>query len=298
MKKQLLYFTILLLNFYGIGNAQDAFMGYDYNTTTYPVAWSTSATTFNTGSDKELIYSNSVGSVNTATVCNTASISNYQINSGTAYIEVSLTATSAASSIGSLVVTGSSNSTTVGNAALAVIYSNSTTFSLTSGIISVEQSTVFPASNGAWTPITITPPSGTKSIRIYRRIYYNSTTNEASTSSGSNFVQYGLNTTIRVASVATNVNTTMATNEIAKKDYMFYYSSSNKSLNFSDFNDTMSSVELEIYSLTGQKIYTNINNLLQSNNSIQFNIEGIQNGVYLGKLKYNDKSFSLKFIKN
>jgi hypothetical protein len=298
MKKQLLYFTLLLLNFYGIGNAQDAFMGYDYNTTTYPLAWSASATTFNPATNKELIYSNSGGAVNSATVCNTATISNYQINSGTAYIEVSLTASSAASSIGSLIVTGSSNSTTVGNAALAVIYSNSTTFSLTSGIISVEQSTVFPASNGTWAPITITPPSGTKSIRIYRRIYYNSSTNEASTSSGTNFVQYGLNTTIRVASVATNVNTTMTTNQIAEKKYTFYYSSSNKSLNFSDFNNTMSSAEIEIYSLLGQKIYTNRNNSLQSNNSIQFNIEDIPNGVYITKLKYNDESISLKFIKN
>jgi hypothetical protein len=298
MKKQLLYFTILLLNFYGIGNAQDAFMGYDYNTTTYPLAWSASATTFNPATNKELIYSNSGGAVNTATVCNTASISNYQINSGTAYIEVSLTASSAASTIGSLIVTGSSNSTTVGNAALAIIYSNSTTFSLTSGIINVEQSTVFPASNGTWTPITITPPSGTKSIRIYRRIYYNSTTGEASTSSGTNFVQIGLNTTIRVASVATNVNTSMATNEIAKKDYAFYYSKSNKTLDFMDLSGSVNSVNLEVYSLSGQKIFSKINNLLQSDNSIQFNIEEIPTGVYIGKLKYNDKSISLKFIKN
>lgn len=299
MKKQLLYFTILFLGFYGIGSAQDAFMGYDYVTTTYPLAWSASATTFNPASNKELVFSNSGGAVNSATVCNTSTISNYQVNSGSAFVEVSLTATSAASTIGSLILTGSSNSTTVGNAALGIVYSNLTTFSLTSGIINVEQSVAFPASNGAWTPITITPPAGTKSIRIYRRIFYNSGTGEISTSSGSSFVQFGLGTTIRVASVGVNVNTTpLATNEVALKDYAFYYSSSNKSLNFSSSNESLNSVELEIYSLLGQNMYSNANNSVQSNNTIQFNIDAIPNGVYLGKLKYSDKSISIKFIKN
>ena len=39
-------------------------------------------------------------------------------------------------------------------------------------------------------------------MRIYRRIYYNSTTSTISTSTGTGFVQYGSGTTIRLASLA------------------------------------------------------------------------------------------------
>ncbi|MEI2707702.1 MAG: hypothetical protein V9E96_01635 [Chitinophagaceae bacterium] len=177
--------------------SQDAFMGYNYVTTSYPLAWSASPTTFNATTNKEVVFSNSGGSVKSATICGTSSVSHYEVGGTAHYIEIDLTSNSSASSIETLTLTGSSNSTTLNTAKAAIIFSSSTTFSLTANILDVVSSDFFPASNGSWAPVTITPPAGTKSLRIYRRIYYNSGTGVAQTGSSSGFVQFGLGQTFK-----------------------------------------------------------------------------------------------------
>jgi hypothetical protein len=191
--------------------SQDAFMGYNYVTTSYPLAWSASPTTFNATTNKEVVFSNSGGSVKSATICGTSSVSHYEVGGTAHYIEIDLTSNSSASSIETLTLTGSSNSTTLNTAKAAIIFSSSTTFSLTANILDVVSSDFFPASNGSWAPVTITPPAGTKSLRIYRRIYYNSGTGVAQTGSSSGFVQFGLGQTLRVASTSVDISATTST---------------------------------------------------------------------------------------
>ena len=179
--------------------AQDSFMGYDYVTATYPLAWTTTQTTFNPGSAREIIYTMSGGALFTATVCGTSNINGYQINATAAYVEMQLTANSSTSTITSIAFTGSTNNnTTAGDA--GVVFSDQYPFNPTSVI--GASAVPFPNATSPWIVLNPTIPAGAKSMRIYRRIYYNALTSTISTSAGTDFVQYGSGTTIRLASLA------------------------------------------------------------------------------------------------
>ncbi|MBX2976964.1 MAG: T9SS type A sorting domain-containing protein [Ignavibacteriaceae bacterium] len=203
MKKLVTLFSLAIILFFFSFTVevkgQDAFMGYDYVTTTYPLAWTTSATTFNAGTAKEIIYAPSGGALYTATTCNTSNINGYQLNATAAYVEMNLTPNSSTSSVSSIEFTGSTNNnTTAGDA--GVVFSSEYPFN-TSKVIGAA-AVPFPNAVGAWIVLSPTIPAGTKSMRIYRRVYYNATDSTMSTSSGTGFVQYGTNTTIRLASLA------------------------------------------------------------------------------------------------
>ena len=174
-------------------------MGYDYVTATYPLAWTTTQTTFNPGSASEIIYTMNGGALFTATVCATSNINGYQLNATAAYVEMQLTTNSTTSTIANISFTGSTNNnTTAGDA--GVVFSDQYPFSETSVIGAAA--VPFPNATGSWIVLSPTIPAGAKSMRIYRRIYYNSTTSTISTSTGTGFVQYGSGTTIRLASLA------------------------------------------------------------------------------------------------
>jgi hypothetical protein len=206
MKKKILTkFTCLcfIVCFFSNVNAQDAFIGYNYLTANYPLAWTHNASTFNAGTNKEIIFSTDGGSgnVKSATVANTSSITHYELGSNSFFIEVNLAASSVTSSF-TIKLTGSSNSTTANACRGGVVYSDKIPFDPTS-CIGAESTAFFPPSNGAWTEINLNPPTGAKSLRMYRRIFVGNGT--MSTSSGSGRVEYGLGTTIRLASISAGV---------------------------------------------------------------------------------------------
>ncbi len=179
--------------------AQDAFMGYDYVSGTYPLPWTTVQTTFNAGTATEIIYTMTGGALYTATTAGTSGISGYQLNSNSAFVEMQLTANSTTSAITNIAFTGSTNNNTNPGDA-GVVFSDQFPFNETSVI--GASAVPFPAATGSWIVLNPTIPEGAKSMRIYRRIFYNSTTSTISTATGDGFVQYGTGTTIRLASVA------------------------------------------------------------------------------------------------
>ncbi|QQS35301.1 MAG: T9SS type A sorting domain-containing protein [Ignavibacteriales bacterium] len=183
--------------------AQDSFMGYDYVSGTYPLPWTTTQTTFNPGSAREIIYTMSGGALFTATVCGTSNINGYQINATAAFIEMQLTANSSSSTITEIAFTGSTNNNTNPGDA-GVVFSDQYPFSETSVI--GASAVPFPNATSSWIVLNPTIPAGAKSMRIYRRIYYNALTSTISTSSGTDFVQYGSGTTIRLASLAVTLS--------------------------------------------------------------------------------------------
>ncbi|TZF82063.1 T9SS type A sorting domain-containing protein [Pedobacter sp. BS3] len=184
--------------------AQDAFMGYNYETDTYPLAWATTATTFNSGTTKEVIFLNNGDAAKQAQICSPSNnkISHYELGGTGKYIEIDLTNNSVGGTL-EIEFTGSSNSTTANAAKGGVVYSDKLPFDLNS-VIGGEETDFFPATNGNWTKLHLTPPSGTKSLRMYRRIYYWAANNKADEASGSSTgrVQLGLGQTLRVASMA------------------------------------------------------------------------------------------------
>jgi hypothetical protein len=177
----LLTITIGFMAFTHEVKGQDAFMGYDYVTTTYPLAWTTSATTFNTGTAKEVIYAPSGGGLYTATTCNTSNINGYQLNATAAHVEMNLTANSGSSTIASIAFTGSTNNnTTAGDA--GVVFSSEYPFNPAKVI--GASAVPFPSATGSWIVLNPTIPEGAKSMRIYRRVYYHATAFATSTPSG------------------------------------------------------------------------------------------------------------------
>jgi hypothetical protein len=201
-----IFLLIIIIGFMAFTHevkGQDAFMGYDYVTTTYPLAWTTSATTFNDGTAKEVIYAPAGGGLYTATTCNTSSINGYQLNATAAYVEMNLTANSTTSTLTSIAFTGSTNNnTTAGDA--GVVFSSEYPFNPAKVI--GASAVPFPAATGEWIVLNPTIPEGAKSMRIYRRVYYNATDSIMSTSTGTGYIQYGTGTTIRLASLAVTIS--------------------------------------------------------------------------------------------
>ncbi len=191
----LMLFALMCFN--QLTKAQDAFIGYDYETDSYPLAWS-SPNTFNVGTDREVQISYSGGSVKTNNICNsTDKISHYELGGTAHLIEVTLPHHNVSSFV--IELTGSTNSSSLYKG--GVIYSDKSPFDPNS-CISAEETGVFPANNGNWTKINITPPAGAKSFRLYRRVYLG-VDGKLYTGSGSNPVRtvYGDNGTLRIASV-------------------------------------------------------------------------------------------------
>ena len=171
-------------------------VGYDYNTTSYPNAMPSNTTaTYGSGTGEFSLSDNA--STTSQTICATSSVTGVSIGSSS-YVEIDLTANSASSTINSLILTGCSNSSS-STAAAGIVFSSAYPFSLTS-VTGALTTSDFLNYNSAWSNNSVSVPAGTKSLRIYRQIYYNSGTGAASTSSGSGFVAYGANQTIRLAS--------------------------------------------------------------------------------------------------
>jgi len=200
-------YTVNVRNQTSVGTSC-GFIGYDYTVPGVTLAWAQTgfpATpyTFNIGTSQEYnLTGDAASNIKSATVCNTNSITHYELGASTAYLEIQLTTgNSSASTISSVELTGSGNSTS-GPYTAGIIFSGSTMFDM-NNVLGAYQTAAFPLSSGTWAKIDIASadiPSGTKSIRIYRRIYYNSSTHTASTSSGGG-TQYGDGNTIRVASL-------------------------------------------------------------------------------------------------
>lgn len=179
-------------------------VGYDYNTSSYPNTLpSNTNANFGSGTTEHNVLTNVATS--SLTICNTSSITGLNIGSNTTYVEIALTGNSSTSEFTSLTLTGSSNSTTANTAKAGIVFSDEYPFNMSS-VIGAFSTDYFPKSDASWADVSVTIPAGTKSIRIYRQIYYNSGTGAASTSSGSGFVLYGLGQTVRLASVKTCVS--------------------------------------------------------------------------------------------
>ncbi len=117
---------------------------------------------------------------------------------------MSLAAASSSQSIGSITFTGSSNNADTCKA--AIVYSDQIPFSETS--VLATETVIFPASSGTyavWKKINGNIPAGTKSVRIYRQIYFGS--GSISSSSGNGRLLYGSTSTLRLASIVTSTAT-------------------------------------------------------------------------------------------
>jgi len=198
-----LFVSFFFLNGYG----QDAAMGYNYDSSAYYTQkLSIGAVTFNSSTPKEFNFSISgLTSITTTRVCN-INIQCYVFGSNSYYQEVSLAAASSSQSIGTITYTGSSNNADTCKAAIA--YSDQIPFSETSVI--AAETVIFPASSGTfavWKKINGSIPAGTKSVRIYRQIYYGS--GSISSSSGSGRLLYGSSSTLRLASIVASTATTL-----------------------------------------------------------------------------------------
>jgi hypothetical protein len=198
-----LFVSFFFLNGYG----QDAAMGYNYETPAYySQKLSIAPVNFNTGTTTEFNYSVSgISSIITTRVCG-INIECYVFGSNSHYQEVSLATASSSQSIGTITFTGSSNNADTCKA--AIVYSDQIPFSETS--VLAAETVIFPSSSGTfaiWKKINGSIPAGTKSVRIYRQIYYGS--GSISSSSGSGRLLYGSTNTLRLASIVTSTATTL-----------------------------------------------------------------------------------------
>lgn len=86
--------------------------------------------------------------------------------------------------------------------------------------------------------------------------------------------------------------------EFDVKELGFYYAPSNKSINFKIPEYGNSTIEAEIYSIAGQKVLTLLNANTVKDQTIEFFIDKIPNGIYFCKLYYNNKKSFVKFRKD
>ncbi len=196
MKKNFARWTLVSIFLFALAKlfAQDAYMGYDYNTSSVVLAWPTSLTyTFNTAQPNELLLNISEFKAG-QTVCG-EKIDVAYMGGSSSYVDINLTANSDAMLIGSVVFTGSTNKDYEGS--VGVLYSDKYPYDETS-IIAAESSDPFPAASGSWREVTITPPAEAKSLRINKKLTYDGT-------------DYGDNTSIRLASVTVYLVARLAT---------------------------------------------------------------------------------------
>lgn len=202
MTKLMAVSLMALLNMWS-AEAQNVEIGFGATIAWPAVATANVNTTFNTG-NTEFTITSSAGQVKSATVCNTSSVPHYELGGTAHLLEGLLTSNSATSKITFIRFKGSTNGSA---AAAGVVFSSASPFDVnaTVGAISVS----FPASSGGWANLDIASgviPTNAKSFRIYRRVYYNSTTSVSQTGSSTGFVQYGDGTTIRLAYVGVTVS--------------------------------------------------------------------------------------------
>ncbi len=201
-----LLICFLVLNVLGFNihksYAQVAFIGYDYESGTYPLPWTLAPTVFNAGTAKEVGVIPDGGAIKTAQICSPTNnnISHYELNSSnTQYIEIQIKDHASAQYL--VQFTGSSSNDD--EAIPPIAFSDKSPFDPAS-VLSVIESPSFPGRADAWKKIQITPPSSAKSMRLYRRIDYYAGFNAVSPakSGSSGRTQPGNNKTFRLASVA------------------------------------------------------------------------------------------------
>lgn len=183
--------------------AQNAFIGYDYLTSSTARPWSGVDELFNAGTSSAVnIKGSAPAQVKSARICNENNIQHYELGGTSHYVEITLQPEAYNSTI-QFEFTGSGNSTTADNAKMGVVYSDKVPFDFNSIVGGVETE-FFPTTNSDWKVIALAnAPAGTKSARLYRRVYYWTADNKASEGSGSSSgrVQLGLGQTIRLASL-------------------------------------------------------------------------------------------------
>ncbi len=86
-------------------------------------------------------------------------------------------------------------------------------------------------------------------------------------------------------------------NESVLKNFDFYYSSSNKTLHINIVDGTFGKIDIEVYSVLGQKVLSNSDKIEIPNHSLEINVDKIPNGIYICKLNYSDKKQIIKFVK-
>ncbi|MDR3706024.1 MAG: DUF6383 domain-containing protein [Paludibacteraceae bacterium] len=160
-----------------------------YGVTSNPFVASTLTYTLGTGTTQSLITA--YNTVASTTICNSTMIG-AQVNGSSYYLEGAVTANSANSTITAITFGGSNNNSATST--VGVVYSDKYPFSTTS-VIGATSVTVV-SKTTAWTTYAMSSiPSGTKSFRIYRIIYYNPTTKAISSSSATGNSPYGSGTT-------------------------------------------------------------------------------------------------------
>jgi gliding motility-associated-like protein len=180
--------------------AQDAFIGYNYETKAYPLAWWISpptATIFNAGTSKEVKIEGLGGSVTSGTICSSVSnnINHYYLGGSTQYVEITIPQNDISQFL--IELTGSTNNSS--GSIPGIVYSTEIPFN-PNNCFTWTTPSPFPAVSGSWTKIKVLPPNNAKSLRIYRSVYFGSGT--MSTSSGSGRVLQGGAISLRLASIA------------------------------------------------------------------------------------------------
>ena len=88
--------------------------------------------------------------------------------------------------------------------------------------------------------------------------------------------------------INTNPKSTISVFASVKKDYLY--------IDFS--NIQTSTIDVDIFSINGQKVSTYLNKNTNSSNLLELSLEELSSGIYLGIVKYNDQISNFKFIKN
>lgn len=285
-KTKLFVFTLLMTTYCTKVICQDAAIGYDYVTASYYTQkLSISPITVNAGTNKECNFSISgVSSITTTRVCN-VNVECYVFGNNNVYKEINLTSNSSPQTINSFYITGSTNNADTGKAAF--VYSDQIPFNDAS-VIGAETVDV-PASSGTyaiWRKINGTIPSGTKSIRIYRQIYFGS--GSISTSAGNGRTLFGSITTLRLASIAVSNQTILPIKFI---DASATFKENSVTINWSTIsNDGSGTFEVQksinnkdfesITTISNQKNKTNysfVDNNVSLQNTIYYRIKAIDN---------------------
>ncbi|MDA3615992.1 beta strand repeat-containing protein [Polluticaenibacter yanchengensis] len=223
-----LFLSVILLSANAGFSQYNYFIGYNATTSTYtpatPVGFNNLPYVFNNAGTSQVTILGSGGSVKTAYVFGINGLSHYELGGNAHYVQVKLEG-SALGDVTSIKLTGSSNSATSdNNAKVGVVFSADLDYvhpgsSGTAVLGAVTTTLAFPPAGNSSNTYGTSPyvervieipgsaiPEGTKSIIIYRQIYYNSTTKTVFTSSGTGRTQLGLGQTIRLASVGLTID--------------------------------------------------------------------------------------------
>jgi pectate lyase len=76
-----------------------------------------------------------------------------------------------------------------------------------------------------------------------------------------------------------------------------FYIPTNNTININFSNLIVNNINIDIFSLSGQKVVSFLNQKLDSNNTFELSIENFSSGTYIFNVRYDDKVANWKFIK-